>query len=394
MISISLLSLCLDHRNNNIVCTLNSFFKDQKSLLITLSTGLLFAFNSLAFGASASLSWDANTESDLSGYKVYYGTSSGSYGSPITLGNTTSHSISGLGDSTYYFSVTAYDTSGNESAFSIEASKTFSSGSGSGSDATAPVITNTSIQSITGNTATITWTTDEPATSQVFFGLTNTYGSSSIENQTLETSHSHVLTGLTEGTDYHFSVSSADVSSNTSTSNDDTFSTSTLESVDSTPPADVTLFIASGEDRQMVLTWINPSDSDFVGVRLRFRADRFPSDLNDGALLSDIVGDPAQNMRIVHSGLAEGTTYYYLAATYDASGNFQTTAFVSGTTKLTQTNTDSSSSGGGGCGMIRPGGGEPPKPGDAAGMVTLIGFMFLLFLKKTLGRRTLPTLRI
>jgi len=72
---------------------------------------------------TVTLSWTANTESDLAGYKVYRATASGAYGAPIaTLNNsTTSYVASGLQqDTTYFFVITAYDTAANESPFSIE----------------------------------------------------------------------------------------------------------------------------------------------------------------------------------------------------------------------------------------------------------------------------------
>jgi hypothetical protein len=72
----------------------------------------------------ATLSWDANTEGDLAGYKVYAGTASRSYGPPIDVGNVTSFQIINLQPGqTYYFAVTAYDTVHNQSGYSNEASK-------------------------------------------------------------------------------------------------------------------------------------------------------------------------------------------------------------------------------------------------------------------------------
>ena len=74
----------------------------------------------------ALLTWDANQESNLAGYKVYFGTSSKTYGTPIDVGNSTTHTVPNLSQGIqYFFSVTAYDISGNESLFSNEASKIF-----------------------------------------------------------------------------------------------------------------------------------------------------------------------------------------------------------------------------------------------------------------------------
>ena len=70
--------------------------------------------------------WDPNTESDLLGYYLYYGTSSGDYSFPripIFSRTATSYLITGLDPTrTYYVALTAIDTSGNESDFSNEAS--------------------------------------------------------------------------------------------------------------------------------------------------------------------------------------------------------------------------------------------------------------------------------
>jgi hypothetical protein len=76
--------------------------------------------------SSVTLTWNANTESDLAGYKVYRATSSGAYGAPIAAipGSTTSYIVTGLQFSTtYFFVVTAYDIAGNESSYSNEVSK-------------------------------------------------------------------------------------------------------------------------------------------------------------------------------------------------------------------------------------------------------------------------------
>jgi len=76
--------------------------------------------------ASVTLAWDAVTDPNLAGYRVYYGTASGDYVRPgVSVGDHLSFTVTGLRtQTTYYFVVTAYNFLGNESAFSNEASKT------------------------------------------------------------------------------------------------------------------------------------------------------------------------------------------------------------------------------------------------------------------------------
>jgi hypothetical protein len=73
------------------------------------------------------LTWAANVEPDLAGYKIYVGTNSGTYsfsGSPFVTGKVTSYTISNLPKGqTYYFAISAYDSAGNESVLSAEVSK-------------------------------------------------------------------------------------------------------------------------------------------------------------------------------------------------------------------------------------------------------------------------------
>ena len=79
-------------------------------------------------GSDVVLSWSANAESDVAGYKLYYGSSTGySYATSIDIGNVTTYTVTG-GDITTEYAITAYDTNldgtddmvdGNESWFSV-----------------------------------------------------------------------------------------------------------------------------------------------------------------------------------------------------------------------------------------------------------------------------------
>lgn len=65
--------------------------------------------------------WQPNTEPDLAGYRIYYGLSSRDYQQVVDVGKRIEHVIDNLlPGNKYYFAVTAYDSSGNESVFSDE----------------------------------------------------------------------------------------------------------------------------------------------------------------------------------------------------------------------------------------------------------------------------------
>jgi hypothetical protein len=87
-----------------------------------------------------------------------------------------------------------------------------------------PTISNVVVNNITKNSTTITWTTDQPATSFVEYGTTTSYGSSTSDS-TLTTNHTVPLTSLLPATLYHFRVTSANEYGFSSTSADHTFST-------------------------------------------------------------------------------------------------------------------------------------------------------------------------
>jgi len=80
-----------------------------------------------AYAAQVTLEWSPNTEADLAGYKIYYGTASGNYTESFDLKNwtATSCTITNLIEGqTYYFAATAYNISLVESLYSKEISCT------------------------------------------------------------------------------------------------------------------------------------------------------------------------------------------------------------------------------------------------------------------------------
>jgi hypothetical protein len=73
---------------------------------------------------TATLTWNAVTSSNLAGYRLYMGATSGVYGTPIDVGKVTSYVVNNLTPgNTFYFVVTSYNGSGVESTPSNEVSK-------------------------------------------------------------------------------------------------------------------------------------------------------------------------------------------------------------------------------------------------------------------------------
>ena len=86
-----------------------------------LSTGLVCMM--MPLGGAVLLTWLPNTEADVQGYKVYYGTSLGNYQVQTDVGKISQYRIDNLSENTtYYFTLTAYDTAGNESDFATPVS--------------------------------------------------------------------------------------------------------------------------------------------------------------------------------------------------------------------------------------------------------------------------------
>jgi hypothetical protein len=96
----------------------------SRFLRIALLAGVLSSISSTLYAQSTpTLRWDANTETDIAGYRVYQGSQSGVYGpAPVDVGNVTSYQPQGV-DWTHraYFAVQAYNTSAQVSPLSTEA---------------------------------------------------------------------------------------------------------------------------------------------------------------------------------------------------------------------------------------------------------------------------------
>ena len=183
--------------------------------------------SSSASVATGTVAW--NTNESTSGI-VYVGTSS-----PLTLGNSTkntasatgtAHSVSFTGlaeNTTYRFFIVARDAFGNYAT-----STTMNFTTGVAADTQAPTISSLAHSDIATTTAKITFTTNENATSKLWFATTTPVSTSGTANQniaTFITGHTYNLSGLSASTTYRYIVTATDNSGNTSTSTEHSFTT-------------------------------------------------------------------------------------------------------------------------------------------------------------------------
>ncbi len=182
--------------------------------------GMISALQSSGISpTSATISWTTITPANSLlefGATPLYG-----QGSPLSTEFVTAHTIvlAGLTPATvYHFRAKSTDAMGNlgisdDAAFTTPENDTPAGMGGMFAS------------SVTGNSATITWDTTAPSSSQVDYGIGQSYGISTVKDSTLVNVHSQTLGGLTPHTLYHYRVRSVESDGTVTTSGDCTFET-------------------------------------------------------------------------------------------------------------------------------------------------------------------------
>jgi alpha-L-arabinofuranosidase len=179
-----------------------------------------------------------------------------------------------------------------------------------------PVIAGVTATSVTSTSATINWTTDQGATSQVEYGPTG-YTSLSAANSSLVVSHSVSLTGLTAGTTYNYAVISAGATGQSTTSANFTFTTTT-------PPPPV-------------ITGVTATSVTSTSATINWTTDQgATSQVEYGPTGYSSLSAANSSLVVSHSvsltGLAAGTTYNYAVISAGATGQSSTSANFTFTT--------------------------------------------------------------
>jgi len=273
---------------------------------------------------TATILWQTNRNTTG---KVSYGTASRDYRfNTFSSASRTNHAVTlnNLNpDTTYYFQIVAED--GGVAVLSFEQQvKTLKP-----LDNTAPIISDVRIVHSTGSTATIQWTTDEPASSEVKYGLTPDYGASRTDGR-LKKVHDITLTGLKDGTLYNFTVISKDYDKNIAQWHNVTFRTILGTSLDKTDPVIYSVTPASENDPKVtqttaVISW--RSNNPMYGT---VRYGTSPASLNKNIATNE-PRDFVQNVTL--SGLTPGTTYYYEIEIVDVLNKRLKSTIYSFTTK-------------------------------------------------------------
>lgn len=234
-----------------------------------------------------------------------------------TTGNTThQHDLTGLTDGTSYtFYVRCSDAADNANPDDFAISFSVADDA---PDEMPPVIS--AVASSTSVTsATVTWTTDEPATSHVAYGTSAGVYTGASSSASLVTSHSLVLTGLSADTLYYFVVVSSDASDNAATSSEYTFATA--EAPDTTAPAVAVTGPANGAVASTSIALAataSDDDSGVAGVQFKY--------LPGTNIGTENTSEPYQVTW--NTALMDDGEYQVVAVARDNAGNYATSSAV------------------------------------------------------------------
>lgn len=282
------------------------------------ATLLISAIETASISTSAvTITWQTDLPSDS---QIEYGESV-DLGSLTILNSTltTAHSvtISNLSPNTNYMYLIKSKPAGALVA-TVSSLHEFSTLSHSTPVVPPANVTSVTASEVTMGGATITWTTDKGATSQVEYGLSTSYGEHSSFNSSLTTSHSIALLNLDPGTTYHYRVKSVDEVGNITFSDDHTFTT-TAPSVPLSAPTALSTLVIGGYDQFSVdLTWRADSTSADISYEYDIRYSTSP--ITEGNYMSAM---EAQLTSVYHSDLdPEGTERNYIVAGLSANTTY------------------------------------------------------------------------
>ncbi len=279
---------------------------------------------------SAIIRWD--TTDSASEYVVY--STSSNFTTSLTAGSPgpyTSHSVTltGLSAATNYFyyvysvynNVTSSDKNiinGNVEYYRFKTTN----------DISLPTITSIT-ESPLVNTTTITWVTNKPADSQIIYGTSTNFGSTTTLDSVLTVQHSVTITSLSANTLYYYKIRSTDANGILGESAvDRTFTTH-----------------AGNDVTAPVISDVATSSVTLTGATITWTTDEIANHLVDYGTSNAygyLAGDPSDFSGTSHSvnliNLTGNTLYYFRVRSQDATGNTATSTQFTFTTVPDTTN--------------------------------------------------------
>ncbi len=184
-------------------------------------------------------------------------------------------------------------------------------------DVTAPTISGIVVSGISSTSASVNWTTSEGATSKIFLSTSSpvlTTGTPVWTDGATTTSHGVQLLSLIPNTTYYFIVTNKDVANNTATSAQGSFVTASIAVVDATAPIISSIGVSALGNTVATVNWnTNESASSKLFLSTSSPVSTSSAKWTDAGFLT--------SHSAPLSGLATGTTYYFVISAKDASLN-------------------------------------------------------------------------
>ena len=260
------------------------------------------------------INWDANTESDLQGYRLYRGMTPGfAIEGNLLVDNVTDLSYIDEGlkyETTYYYYVTSFDVAGNESIVGLQASST------TNVEVALPTVPQ-NLQAVLSGTDVLDLSWDEVTTAGLshytLYRSTSPFTTAGeaelVVDSVLTASYSDV--SLTQETTYYYRVSATNIEGETSGLSG---MVSYLIPDTESPLVPVNLVVA-GDTARVTISWQDGGSSDVVGYNIYRNVGAAPT------VDSAYFYAQASGTSYTDFGVSELTTYYYVVAAYDEVAN-------------------------------------------------------------------------
>lgn len=190
-------------------------------------------------------------------------------------------------------------------------------------DIVAPVISSVSTSGISTTSASVSWLTNERATSKVYFGTTtpvNLGTALTVSNSSLVASHTLALSGLTPSMTYYYIIESKDAALNTATTSTQSFVTAALPVADTVAPVISSITTSGISSTTASVSWLT-NELSTSGL---YYGTTTPVNFATALVVSNNSLVTSHTFGL--TGLASSTTYYFALESKDAALNIATTS--------------------------------------------------------------------